>query len=120
MVGVKFAVSAIKKAAALKKGVSCGIINAKTGKPMCFAEGTLVLCKGEDGIAVHKPIEDIVEGDLVWAYDEETGRSDWKPVVELFRNKATEWISITVNGEDIVSTSGHKYYLPENTFYINF
>ena len=49
--------------------------------PKCFAAGTLVLTA-----AGHKKIEDVEIGDEVWAYDEETGKSDWKPVVQLFRN----------------------------------
>ena len=34
-------------------------------------------------------------------------------MVRLFRNQSKEWIRVTVNGEKIESTPGHKYYLPE-------
>ncbi|MCL2630696.1 MAG: DUF6531 domain-containing protein, partial [Firmicutes bacterium] len=47
---------------------------------ICFAEGTLVLTS--EG---HKRIEDIEANDLVWAYNEETGTNDFKPVTQLFR-----------------------------------
>jgi len=114
IVGMKFAVGAIKKLAALKKNGS-GLVNAKTGKPLCFAEGTLVLCLDEDGKECHKPIEDISVGDLVWAYDEVSGEMDWMPVVQLFRNKSSDWTGVTIGGEEIISTPGHKYFLPDNT-----
>lgn len=56
---------------------------------------------------------------MVWAYDEKTGENDWKPVVQLFRNETLKWctVSVLVDGvlTEIVSTPGHKYYLPENT-----
>ena len=55
---------------------------------------------------------------MMWAYDEETGENDWKPVVRLFRNETMSWctISVAIAGtiESITSTPGHKYYLPEN------
>jgi len=54
------------------------------------------------------------KGDMVWAYDEESGKSDWKEVKQLFRGETKEWATIIVNGEKITSTPGHKYYLPEN------
>ena len=79
----------------------------------CFIAGTLVLCRDENGEESYKPIEEIEVGDMVWAYDEETGESDWKPVVRLFRNESKDWTIVKINGEEIESTPGHKYYLPE-------
>ena len=57
---------------------------------------------------------------MVWAYDEETGESDWKPVVRLFRNESSISTTLKIQAEDgrideIISTPGHKYYLPDNT-----
>ncbi len=52
----------------------------------CFIAGTLVLTA-----TGYKAIEDIQVGDLVLAYDEETGEQAFKPVVRLFRNKTQEW-----------------------------
>ena len=77
----------------------------------CFKEGTLV--ETEEGL---KPIEEIREGDLVLAYDEQTGEQAYKPVVQLFRNTTEEWQYVYIEGEaePIISTPGHKYYLPEN------
>ena len=77
----------------------------------CFKEGTLV--ETAEGL---KPIEEIREGDLVLAYDEQTGEQAYKPVVQLFRNTTEEWQYVYIEGEaePIISTPGHKYYLPGN------
>ena len=75
-----------------------------------FAE-TLVSCRNENGEESYKPIEEIEVGDIVLAYDEETGESDWKPVVRLFRNKTKEWYHVFVEGEEIVCTGGHPFYV---------
>ena len=77
----------------------------------CFKEGTLV--ETEEGL---KPIEEIEVGDKVLAYDEATGEQAYKPVVQLFRNTTKEWQYVYIEGETqpIISTPGHKYYLPEN------
>ena len=79
----------------------------------CFRAGTLVLT--EKG---HKKIEEIELGDKVWAFNEKTGKWDWKEVVRLFKgepeNQTEEWCHVYINGEKITSTPGHKYYLPDN------
>ena len=66
-----------------------------------------------------KKIEEIREGDLVLAYDEETGEQAYKPVVQLFRNESKDWTGVTVNGKEIISTPGHKYYLPESKTWVS-
>ena len=80
----------------------------------CFIAGTLVLCEGG-----YKKIEDIQLGDKVLAYNEETGEQGYKAVVNLFRNTSKDWIGLTVNGEEIVSTPGHKYFLPETKQWVS-
>ena len=72
----------------------------------CFKEGTLV--ETEEGL---KPIEEIEVGDKVLAYDEVTGEQAYKPVVRLFRNSTEEWYHIQVNGEEIICTGGHPFYV---------
>ena len=72
----------------------------------CFKEGTLV--ETTEGL---KPIEEIREGDLVLAYDEQTGEQAYKPVVQLFRNETTEWYHIRAGGEEIICTGGHPFYV---------
>ena len=58
-----------------------------------------------------KPIEEIEVGDRVLAYDEETGAQAYKEVVRLFRNETKEWYHVRVNGEEIVCTGGHPFYV---------
>ena len=58
-----------------------------------------------------KPIEEIEIGDKILAYDEGTGEQAFKPVVQLFRNETKEWYHIFVNGEEIVCTGGHLFYV---------
>ena len=130
-VGMAVGAKIHKKVITAKKAKMAKAKAVQKAAIQCFIEGTLVLCRGEDGKKCHKSIEDIKEGDLVWAYDEESGKCDWKPVVQLFRNGIRikdpqegergigkgmrDWIGITVCGKEIVSTPGHKYLLPENT-----
>ena len=68
-------------------------------------------CLNENGEEVRKPIENIAVGTLVLAYDEETGEKAYKEVVRLFRNETKELYHIRVNGEEIVCTGGHPFYV---------
>ena len=113
---VSASVGAIK--AAVRSGRNAKLAqSAQTGSQpcstvnQCFKEGTLVETK--EGL---KPIEEIEVGDKVLAYDEQTGEQAYKPVVQLFRNTTKEWQYVYIKGEaePIISTPGHKYYLPEN------
>ena len=74
------------------------------------------MVKTEEG---YKAIEEIEVGDKVWSWDEATGEQALKTVVQLFRNTKTVKTKVTIESEDgttdeIVSTPGHKYYLPLN------
>ncbi|MDD6296585.1 MAG: polymorphic toxin-type HINT domain-containing protein, partial [Firmicutes bacterium] len=73
----------------------------------CFIAGTEVLT--EDGT---KKIEDIHAGEMVWAWDEQTGDVSLKKVVETYVNETTELTHIFVGGEEIVATPGHPFYSP--------
>lgn len=50
---------------------------------------------------------------LAWATDPETGETALKPVVQTFRNETTEWIHVTVNGETLICTLEHPFYVPQ-------
>ena len=63
----------------------------------CFLAGTLV--KTKEG---NRKIEEIKEGDYVYAKDPETGETGYKQVVELFRREKTKLIHLTVRKEDII------------------
>ena len=73
----------------------------------CFVAGTTVATA--TGLVA---IEKIRAGDLVWAWDEETGDVALKPVVETYINETTELTHIFVSGEEIVATPTHPFYCP--------
>jgi hypothetical protein len=77
------------------------------GDAACFIAGTLVSI--EDG---YKAIEDVEAGDYVWAWDEETGEVALKQVVETYVRKSDQLIHIFVNGEEIITTPDHPFYVP--------
>ncbi len=99
----------------LRVGLQSGIIAGETKEIMqaiglcnCFIAGTLVAT--ETGYVT---IENIKAGDLVWATDPETGETELKQVVQTFRNETKELVHITVNGEEIVCTPTHPFYVPQ-------
>ena len=57
-------------------------------------------------------IEAIEAGDWVWATNPETGETELKEVVQLFRNETEEWVHVTVNGGEITCTPNHPFYSP--------
>ena len=87
-------------------GITAGLSNVVKPGSFCFIAGTKVLT--DHG---HKNIEDIEVGDLVLAYDEETGETAYKPVVQLFRNTTKEWYHIQAADEKIICTGEHPFYV---------
>ncbi|MDD6212377.1 MAG: polymorphic toxin-type HINT domain-containing protein [Clostridiales bacterium] len=73
---------------------------------LCFVAGTQILT--ENG---HIPIEDIKVGDYVYAENPETGEKRLKRVEQTFINEINELIYVTVNGEAILTTPGHPFYV---------
>ena len=73
----------------------------------CFVAGTLI--QTENGT---KPIEEIHEDDLVWAWDEESGAVALKSVVETYVNETEELVHVWVSGEEIITTPSHPFYTP--------
>ena len=51
-------------------------------------------------------------GDMVWAWDEETGDVALRPVVGTYVNETEELIHLSVNGEEVICTPGHPFYSP--------
>ena len=85
----------------------CTVKSAVKGGNYCFIAGTLVHTK--DGT---RAIEDIELGDYVLAYEEETGETGYKRVVNLFRNTTKELAHVKVAGtEEIICTPGHKFFV---------
>lgn len=62
-------------------------------------------------------IETLKPGDLVWAWDEETGDVSLKPVKQLFVNESDELIHLTINGETITTTPSHPFYVAHKGWY---
>ena len=60
----------------------------------CFVAGTLILT--EEG---QKPIEEIQEGDYVYASHPDTGESGYKRVVQTFERETDEIVRLQINGE---------------------
>ena len=79
-----------------------------TGSPSrCFVAGTAVLTA-----LGNKPIETIEVGDLVWSKNTETGESGLKKVLQTFVRESNELVYVYVNGEKIVTTPEHPFYVP--------
>ena len=62
----------------------------------------------EDG---NVPIEEVEEGDYVYAENPETGEKGLKRVVQTFINESDELIHIHVSKEEIVATPQHPFYV---------
>ncbi|MDJ0717098.1 MAG: polymorphic toxin-type HINT domain-containing protein [Prochloraceae cyanobacterium] len=58
-----------------------------------------------------KPVEEVAVGDLVWAYNEETGEEGMYPVSHLFTRIAPEVVLITAGEEVIEATTEHEFYV---------
>ena len=89
---------------AIKTGVKT---TAKVGKELCFVAGTPV--KTDQGDI---PIEQIKAGDYVYAENPETGEKGLKRVLQTFENEISELVHVSANGEEIVTTPGHPFYVP--------
>ena len=98
----------IFSAAAQVGTVICGAYTAAKGGNVCFVAGTQV--ETADGSTA---IENIKEGDRVFAANPETGEVAYKKVVQTFVNETNELVEVTVNGETIKSTPSHPFYVPQ-------
>ena len=87
-------------------GTAVITMGSASGK-LCFAAGTVILLN--EG---RKAIEDIVVGDYVWAWDEETGENSLRRVTETYVNQTSELVHVFVGGEEIITTPTHPFYSP--------
>ena len=81
-------------------GAISGAVTGALTSPYCFVAGTAVLAA-----AGAVAIETIQAGDMVWAWDEETGEVGLKEVVETYINETNELVHILIDGEEIITTS---------------
>ena len=95
-------------AAGFKSGAITGAITGGMNSNVCFVAGTVVLTS-----MGYVAIEDIIAGDEVWSEDPETGKKELKEVVQTFVNETDEVVHVYVNGEEIITTSEHPFYVPK-------
>ena len=88
-------------------GTITGAISGAVSSPYCFVAGTTVLTA-----AGAVAIETINPGDMVWAWDEETGDVAHKKVVETYENTTDALVHVHVKGEEIITTPSHPFYSP--------
>ena len=79
-----------------------------SANPLCFVAGTVVLTAA--GLVA---IENIRSGDSVWAENPETGEKAIKQVMQTFVNETDELVHVFINGEEIVTTPEHPFYVPQ-------
>jgi hypothetical protein len=73
----------------------------------CFTAGTIVQTE-----AGPKPIEQVGEGDLVWAYNASSGQWEFDPVQAAYSKQYEgELVSITVGGDTVQMTADHPVYV---------
>lgn len=82
-----------------------------TSTMKCFVAGTLVLTV--NGLVV---IEAIKQGDIVYAANADTLKVSPRRVLETFVRETSHLVHLTVNGETIVSTFDHPYYVKGKGF----
>ncbi|MBQ6160948.1 MAG: hypothetical protein IJK24_08370 [Oscillospiraceae bacterium] len=80
-------------------------------KAACFVAGTLVATV--DGL---KPIETLKVGDMVLSIDIDTMHTDYKPVLETYIRKVRKLVYLKVDGEVIVATEDHPFYVSGQGF----
>ncbi len=74
----------------------------------CFIAGTLI--ETENGGI---PIEEITAGMMVYAHNPDTGETELKEVVQTFVRETNELVHIKVNGEEIITTPTHPFWVPQ-------
>jgi hypothetical protein len=70
----------------------------------CFPAGTPVATKNGS-----KNIEDIQVGDAVWSYNDKTGETGLKPVINTFERATDLVVNIELDGEVITTTPEHPF-----------
>ena len=110
MVVLHYLSGLFQSGAGIVYGANAMFGGAKGLAEQCFVEGTIV--KTEDG---DKHIEDIKEGDKVWACDPTTGETGLKEVKQTFVNETEELVHLSVSdgidAQNIETTPSHPFYV---------
>jgi hypothetical protein len=85
--------------------------NSAGVKPSCFVAGTLVMA-----VAGMVAIEKIKSGDKVISTDPETMETSPKTVPETYIKEVTTLVHLNVNGEEIITTVDHPFYVKNQGF----
>ena len=101
----KQGLNAVKKGLQ-KLGLDCKTIEKITAEFACFDAGTLVSTK--DG---YKPIESITEDDFVWSYNEESGKTELKKVLQTYFKEVSQVLEIRTTNEVLIVTAEHPFYV---------
>jgi len=84
-----------------------GMVANNTVRSKCLPSGTQILCENN----TFKKIEDLEPGELVASLDESTGKTQYKPIVNVHNNGMQPVLEvITTSGRVIRSTANHKFY----------
>jgi RHS repeat-associated protein len=75
-------------------------------KPKCFIAGTKIFIKKG-----FKNIENIIVGDTVWAYNEETLKAEFSVVTYVFKNKTDKLVNIGLDSLSIWTTPEHPFFV---------
>ena len=86
-------------------GVCSGIIKPTA----CFVAGTAIVVPTESGIG-YVPIEQIKVGDIVFAYNLDTGLCEKNVVTETFSKQTDTLFRLSIEGEIITTTENHPFY----------
>jgi hypothetical protein len=85
--------------------------NSAGVKPSCFVAGTLVMA-----VAGMVAIEKIKSGDKVISTDPGTMETGEKTVLETYIRQVDKLVHLTINGEEIVTTDNHSFYVQGRDF----
>lgn len=89
-------------------GVSATAVltNGMTSTMKCFVAGTLVATI--NGLVA---IENIKAGDYVLSTNPDTMETAYKPVLETYVRETDKLVHLTINGEEIITTFDHPFYV---------
>ena len=105
--GFQFTVSAL----AVFSGSTYNSMKKHQETLTCFVAGTMILTAS--GLVA---IENIKAGDKVISIDPETFETAEKTVLETYIREVTTLVHLTVNGEEIVTTVDHPFYVNSRGF----